>query len=49
MLGFLLAKITALVRQQIIARRMAWSRDGRFVYAAVSDVDSAIVMLDGLR
>jgi Tol biopolymer transport system component len=36
-------------RNVVIARRMAWSRDGRFVYAAVSDVDSDIVMLDGLR
>jgi Tol biopolymer transport system component len=36
-------------RHVMIARRIAWSRDGRFVYAAVSDVDSDIVMLDGLR
>jgi Tol biopolymer transport system component len=36
-------------RNVVIARRIAWSRDGRFVYAAVSDVDSDIVMLDGLR
>ena len=36
-------------RNVVIARRIAWSRDGGFVYAAVSDVDSDIVMLDGLR
>jgi Tol biopolymer transport system component len=35
-------------RNVVIARRIAWSRDGRSVYAAVSDVDSDIVMLDGL-
>jgi Tol biopolymer transport system component len=35
-------------RNVIIARRIAWSRDGQFLYASVSDVDSDIVMLAGL-
>jgi hypothetical protein len=32
-----------------ITRRIAWSRDGRHIYASVADVDADIVMLDGLR
>jgi Tol biopolymer transport system component len=36
-------------RNVTIARRIAWSRDGRHLYAAVSDVDSDIVMLSGLE
>jgi Tol biopolymer transport system component len=35
-------------RNVVIARRIAWSGDGQHVYAAVSDVDSDIVMLAGL-
>jgi serine/threonine protein kinase/WD40 repeat protein len=35
-------------RNVMIARRIAWSRDGRSLYASVSDVDSDIVMLAGL-
>jgi Tol biopolymer transport system component len=35
-------------RNVIIARRIAWSRDGQSLYASVSDVDSDIVMLAGL-
>jgi Tol biopolymer transport system component/predicted Ser/Thr protein kinase len=35
-------------RNVMIARRIAWSRDGRHIYASVSDVDSDIVMLAGL-
>lgn len=35
-------------RNVVIARRIAWSRDGEHLYAAVSDVDSDIVMLHGL-
>ena len=31
-----------------IARRAAWSSDSRFIYAAVADVDSDVVLLDGL-
>jgi len=36
-------------RNAIIARRIAWSRDGKYMYASVSDVDSDIVMLSGLK
>jgi Tol biopolymer transport system component len=35
-------------RNVMIARRIAWSRDGQSLYASVSDVDSDIVMLAGL-
>jgi serine/threonine protein kinase/Tol biopolymer transport system component len=36
-------------RNVIIARRIAWSRDGQHIYASVSDVDSDIVLLAGLK
>jgi hypothetical protein len=36
-------------RPTFINRRVSWSPDGRFVYAAVSEGDSDIVMFDGLR
>jgi Tol biopolymer transport system component len=36
-------------RNVIIARRIAWSRDGKSIYASMSDVDSDIVMLSGLK
>jgi Tol biopolymer transport system component len=36
-------------RNVIIARRIAWSADGRHVFASVSDVDSDIVLLAGLE
>jgi Tol biopolymer transport system component len=35
-------------RVVLITRRVAWSPDGRSLYAAVADVDSDIVLLDGL-
>ena len=35
-------------RNVMIARRIAWSRDGKSLYASVSDVDADIVMLAGL-
>jgi hypothetical protein len=35
-------------RAVVIARRAAWSPDGRFLYAAVAEVDADIVRLDGL-
>jgi Tol biopolymer transport system component len=35
-------------RNVIIARRIAWGRDGQHMYASVSDVDSDIVLLAGL-
>jgi Tol biopolymer transport system component len=36
-------------RNVVIARRIAWSKDGKYIYAAVSDVDSDVVMLSGLK
>jgi Tol biopolymer transport system component len=36
-------------RNVVIARRIAWSRDGRHIYASIADVDADVVMLDGLR
>jgi hypothetical protein len=36
-------------RNVTIARRINWSNDGRYMYASVSDVDSDIVILAGLR
>jgi Tol biopolymer transport system component len=35
-------------RNVVIARRIAWSRDGASLYASVSDIDSDIVMLSGI-
>jgi Tol biopolymer transport system component len=35
-------------RATFIARRVSWSSDGRFVFAAVADGDADIVRLDGL-
>jgi Tol biopolymer transport system component len=35
-------------RTVVIARRIAWSGDGRHIYAAVADVDVDVVMFDGL-
>ena len=36
------------MRNVIIARRIAWSRDGASLYAAVSEIDSDIVLLTGM-
>jgi Tol biopolymer transport system component len=36
-------------RNVIIARRIAWSKDSAFIFAAVSEVDSDIVMLAGIQ
>jgi Tol biopolymer transport system component len=36
-------------RNVVIARRIAWSADGRHIYAPVSDVDADIVLLQGLE
>ena len=36
-------------RSVLIARRVAWSPDGRFLYAAVADIDADIVLFEGLR
>jgi Tol biopolymer transport system component len=35
-------------RNVMIARRIAWSKDGQAIYASISDVDSDIVLLTGL-
>ena len=35
-------------RPTLIARQVSWSRDGRFIYAAVSESDSDIVLLEGI-
>jgi eukaryotic-like serine/threonine-protein kinase len=35
-------------RVTFIARRVDWSRDGRFIYAAVADGDADVVLLDGV-
>jgi Tol biopolymer transport system component len=35
-------------RNVMIARRIAWSRDGQHIYASISDVDSDVVLLSGL-
>ena len=32
----------------VITRRIAWSKDGKHLYASVSEVDADIVMLSGL-
>ena len=36
-------------RNVVIARRIAWAKDSAHIYASVSDVDSDIVMLAGLK
>jgi Tol biopolymer transport system component len=35
-------------RSVLIVRRVSWSADGRFLYAAIADVDADVVMLHGL-
>jgi Tol biopolymer transport system component len=35
-------------RATIIARRLSWSPDSKFIYAAVADTDADVVLLDGL-
>ena len=35
-------------RSVLIARRVAWSSDNRFIYAAVADVDADIFVIRGL-
>jgi Tol biopolymer transport system component len=35
-------------RPTLIARQVSWSRDGRFVYAAVVETDADVVLLDGM-
>jgi Tol biopolymer transport system component len=33
----------------IITRRVSWSTDGRFIFAAVGEADSDVVLLEGLK
>jgi Tol biopolymer transport system component len=35
-------------RSVVIVRRTSWSPDGKYIYAAVADIDADIVLLDGL-
>lgn len=42
-------KLTDFQRSVIIARRIAWSKDGEHIYASLSEVDSDIVMLAGMK
>ena len=35
-------------RSVVIARRVSWSPDSKYLYAAVADTDADIVLLDGL-
>ena len=35
-------------RSVMIARRVSWSADSRYLYAAVAETDADIVLLDGL-
>lgn len=35
-------------RPILIARRISWSPDSKFIYAAVAETDADIVLLDGL-
>jgi Tol biopolymer transport system component len=35
-------------RSVMIVRRISWSPDGRYIYAAVADTDADVVLLDGL-
>jgi hypothetical protein len=35
-------------RSVAIVRRISWSPDGKYIYAAVADTDTDIVLLDGL-
>jgi Tol biopolymer transport system component len=41
-------QITDFERAVDITRRASWSRDGRFLYAAVGELDADVVRLDGL-
>jgi hypothetical protein len=35
-------------RSVLIVRRVSWSPSGKYIYAAVADIDADIVLLDGL-
>jgi hypothetical protein len=36
-------------RNVVISRRIGWSRNSQYLYAAVSDVDSDVVMFSGFK
>ena len=35
-------------RPTVIARQVSWSRDGKFVYAALAESDADVVLLEGI-
>jgi hypothetical protein len=35
-------------RASLIVRRVSWSPDGRYIYAAVADTDADVVLFEGL-
>jgi hypothetical protein len=32
----------------VIVRRVSWSPDGKYIYAAIADTDADVVLLNGL-
>ena len=41
-------QVTDFKRSTLIARQVSWSPDGKFIYAAVVDIDADIVSFDGI-
>jgi Tol biopolymer transport system component len=41
-------QITDFHRPTLIARQVSWSPDGKYIYAAVVEIDADIMLLDGL-
>jgi Tol biopolymer transport system component len=41
-------QITDFNRPTLIAREVSWSPDGKFIYAAVVDIDADIMLFDGM-
>jgi Tol biopolymer transport system component len=35
-------------RPILIARQVSWAKDGKFIFAAVAEIDTDIVLLDGI-
>jgi Tol biopolymer transport system component/DNA-binding winged helix-turn-helix (wHTH) protein len=47
--GGLMRQITDFAqRSVVIVRRVSWSPDGKYIYAAIADTDADVVLLDGL-